>query len=1266
MSGAPPDEAARRRIRHDLDTNFLVEAGAGSGKTTSLVSRMVALVRSGACTVDQIAAVTFTRMAAAELRQRFQEELERAARELGGAAEAGSAPPDGAAPDGSGGTISAAAAEPAPDAIVRDRLRKAIRDIEKAFLGTIHAFCARLLRERPLEAGLEPGFTELQEVDASRARMQFWPDFLEGLAAQGDKRLHKLERLGVAPAQLLSAFHEMVDNPDVDFVGEEVEPPGEEEVAEARDALDRLLDDAEAMIWGRIPRKGDDSAGRRIKTLLYRRKASDWQDRTVFLNAIARLRAYKCKPTQRRWADDAAGKQRAKALGVAFTKFGDPKGPPMQLVNRWWAHRYPEALSVARDAADAFAAQRRTRGEVTFQDLLVLAAELLRSNPEARRELGRRYQRILVDEFQDTDPLQAEIVMLLASDPDDPRAPSPDDSGDTGNSASPGNPRAPSPGRPAREPSAPADWQTARPRAGALFVVGDPKQSIYRFRRADISLYDAVKRRFEDFGEVLRLESNFRSLPEFSALVEGVFRHETRFPEHDSELQAAYAPLNVRTEGSGLLATYLVHGTRRDAVIRDDAAKIASEIARRVGDRQPGDFLVLTYNRRDLAVYARALENRNLPVAVSGADAGFEDELAAFLLLLKCLADPEHQVRLLGVLTGPLFGITLDRIERHDRAMRRAGRRYWLAVNRPPTAPGEDRGDEDYSREVSGALTLLHGWWDRARVEPADITAERLVDEIDLFPMAAADTLGEVRAGALTFALDAIRAQTLAGDASLAGAITAVEAAIDSDDAETPLIPGRPNCVRVMNLHRAKGLEADVVFLAAPIAPGKWPPRRHISRGDGGPARGSLSIGVKHGFRPYEVIAQPLSWDADRKREEEFGACERVRLVYVAATRAKHELWIARRSKVTKQEPPLWKDLGDWVVQRHGPSVDLQIDPVPVPDRLPADADLAPQVKRARAAVAAGSTPTYQLESVGSRAKRETGSGEPRDDQHDESDADAIPAGASPDARHAPRGSGARADAFDPAAAPPGSGGMEWGSVVHETLAAAGDGMAGEALARLGRDLLVDHGRPLDATGAPTELDALLALVDAVRDSEVWRRAMASPERHMEIPFAVNLASPSAPPDVLEGVIDLVFKEGGRWVVADYKTDRGDDPDFATRGGPVPRPGEPLRRLLGATDRRAGRRARARLHRAGADRVLVEHPGRDAWPRRYSDDARDFEMNRARGPLPDRPATESAAASRPAPARARPAPSTAPGSDSGRRPTRSRPAPSPRGRAPAG
>ena len=1080
----PPDQSERDRISEDLDRNLLVEAGAGSGKTRSLVDRMVALVGTGTCTVDRIAAVTFTRKAAAELRQRFQVSLEEAL-----------------------------ARTPLEDPR-RERLEDAIRDLDRAFLGTIHAFCAKLLRERPLEAGLDPGFRELQETEAVRMKRAFWLDFLERLGSDGDPDLEELARLGIEPDLLQPLFDELVENPDVDFGFQPVPPPDDEEIRVVRAGFNELLNRAERMMGNREPPAGWDALGKRVRTLLYWRRALGWSNRTAFFDALARVHLKKGGVTQYKWADTPLGKADAKALGKGFEVFARAGSRADELLRSWWAHRYPVAMRVANRAARAFAQQRKDRGELNFQDLLALTAALLRNEPGARRDLGKRYRRVLVDEFQDTDPLQAEILLLLTS-----------------------------------EPEGGSDWRRVDPRPGALFVVGDPKQSIYRFRRADISLYDFVKERFEAFGDVLLLAANFRSLGAIETLVKGVFDREDRFARDDTDRQAAFAPLLVqpwvRDEGEGgpgLLTAYEVVGSTQAEAARDDAERIATEIARRVaaGERGPGDFMVLTRTRKFLGVYARALEDRNLPVEVSGAGVGFEDELGALLLLFRCLADPAHEVRILGVLTGPLFGITLDRLVefRDDGGS--------FTVNRPADGDGE----------VADALNVLHGWWKRARLEPADLTAERLVAETGLFPLAAAGTLGQLRAGALVYLLNAVRGRALEGDTSIAGAVDALETALEWEDAEAPLVPERPNCVRVMNLHRAKGLEAKVVFLAAPFPEPQWAPDKRVARDEEGVARGTMPIVVKRGWS-REVIARPPTWETDQETEAAFEKAEKVRLLYVAATRARDELWVARWVGGRKGKASAWEPVEEWVMAeaaRGGEAggagiarmVALPREDPPAPDVLDPGTDLAGAM--AAVAEAAGRTrePTYRLDSVTARTKGEAG---PRRADGSRPRAEAATSVGSGDDGAGPARAPVHTDAFPAPPLRPASGGFEWGSVVHAVLAAAGEGTGGDALGHLARDLLVEYERPVDSTGAPTELEALIAMVESVRDSAIWVRAMEAEERHVEVPFAVNVGAGPGRGDVIEGVIDLVFKEEGRWVVADYKTDAGDDPDFGDRVG---------------------------------------------------------------------------------------------------------------------
>ena len=145
----PPDQKCRDRIARDLDCTMLVEAAAGTGKTTCLITRMVGLLREGKCGIETLAAVTFTRKAAAELRTRFQLALEKA-----GQASTGTE---------------------------RERLLESLRHVERCFIGTIHSFCARLLRERPVEAGVDPGFVELDDVVDAQLRQQAWREHVATL-----------------------------------------------------------------------------------------------------------------------------------------------------------------------------------------------------------------------------------------------------------------------------------------------------------------------------------------------------------------------------------------------------------------------------------------------------------------------------------------------------------------------------------------------------------------------------------------------------------------------------------------------------------------------------------------------------------------------------------------------------------------------------------------------------------------------------------------------------------------------------------------------------------------------------------------------------------------------------------------------------------------------------------------------------------------------------------------------------------------------------
>ncbi|MDX1645665.1 MAG: UvrD-helicase domain-containing protein, partial [Longimicrobiales bacterium] len=1062
----------------------------------------------------------FTRKAAAELRERFQVALEGELRRLreGGA--------EGA------------------DAV--ERLAGALQDVDRAFVGTIHAFCARLLRERPLEIGLDPGFQELPVEERLGLRRRFWVSYLERLARESDPRLEELARAGLRPVALHGLFERLVENPDVAFPVESAEAPSVAEVQPVREQLEGIVDRGWELMDEVPPEDGWDSFQRKIRRLHFEREVTGWSEPADLFGAIALL----CKPatsgghrtTLKRWRD----RDLARSLREAANAFGHGDTPAQRIVDRWYAYRYGLVVRLARAAAEAFFEHRKRIGKLDFQDLLVLASRLLRDNPAVRRQLGRRYRRLLVDEFQDTDPLQAEIMLLLASEPDGE-----------------------------------ADWRTAVPRPGALFVVGDPKQSIYRFRRADIQLYGLVRRRFEDFGDVVSLSANFRSRPPIGDLVNGLFRDEAFFPEEATAEQAAFERLDTRPPAAPVPAegvfTYELdppRGRKEDAA-SDDGARIASWIRRRIdaGERQASDFLILTRDRGRLAIYARALEAYGLPVQVTGAGVGVEEEILELQVLLEAMIDPSNAVKVLSALVGLFFGLDYERLVAH----RLQGGSLDAMI------PGT-RGDPD----VLDAMRTLHGWWRRSTTEAADVFIGRLSSELGLLPLAAAGELGSIRAGALLYALDAVGAAALGGDASLPGAREALAAALELAEAEAPLEPGRPDAVRLMNLHQAKGLEGTVVVLADPTNRRSFRPDVHVARAADGSARGFLRVTEpSSGWGPDEDLARPMGWTALEAAERCFEEAEAVRLLYVAVTRAREELVVARWPDGRGSSS--WEPLDPWLDEEAEPLEMPVDDPLPRARAAPTPDAVESAMGEAEMRLAESGRAGYRPLTVTELSKR--GLGPVRE------------------AGEAPSTSDSGPDAFR---------GFSWGSAVHGALALASSESQEETLRAACRNLLIEHQRPVDDHGEPTELGELLALVRSVRASKLWDRAREADRVLAEIPFSLSgIETPPAADDeptpepvpeepvrrqldlfasvpelqsgqpggrtgergrppgvseeiagtevgedrgeepgedrglaertVLEGIIDLAFLEEDGWVIADYKTDVGTDPDFPAR-----------------------------------------------------------------------------------------------------------------------
>ncbi|MDA1004826.1 MAG: UvrD-helicase domain-containing protein, partial [Chloroflexi bacterium] len=489
------DQAQRDTIANALDRTLFVEAGAGTGKTRSLVDRVLRVLATGRAGVNGIAAITFTEAAASELRDRIRDALERLIADA--------------------------------DAAEREYCEAALADLDGAAVETIHAFCRRVLAAHPLQTGLPLAFDVLDATEGEGLFRDQWDAWFEDLLARADgdpalaTPLLRAFALGATPDRLRSLASSLRGHWDRLSVTNDPVPQPELDVSAIADAVD--------VVCASTDRCTDptDRMAQHLSLLASRtdrlRGATDDIAAVQALHAVAR---------------NARGEPWNVARIGAATHW--PKGmlndvrADLAAVYATAAERFDVVAGAAAAALTAeitrfvlgAADERRRAGRVEFQDLLVLTRHLLARQPEVRTAVRERYTHLFIDEFQDTDPLQAEIAFLLGCAPDG---------------------------------AVDQHWLSRPVNAGRLFFVGDPKQSIYRFRRADIDLYRRVRDRFDD--SVVQITQNFRSVPAVIDWVNALLAE--RFAVGGSDRQAPYAPLvAARAPLGDAPAVYRIGGPR--------------------------------------------------------------------------------------------------------------------------------------------------------------------------------------------------------------------------------------------------------------------------------------------------------------------------------------------------------------------------------------------------------------------------------------------------------------------------------------------------------------------------------------------------------------------------------------------------------------------------------------------------------------------------------------------------------------------------------
>lgn len=1071
----PPDHADRVAAIAERRRNVIVSAGAGTGKTTLVVNRLLEMIapsddREACVPIERVAAVTFTRRAAGELRVRVREK------------------------------VLSALARTDLTAVRRGRLRDALGALDTAYIGTIHSFADRLLRLHPIEAKLSPSYDVVD--DGSELKRETY-DLLMQAGAIGTL-VDELVNAGPAVRARAAEAEETlrwvqdakvrIPNREFEFltwyglqgllpafIDQRDAVPEEPDLPVFDFATFRRFADEFAALMAAV---SSDSLGAKWMRKLAADISAvrDKSDPVVIYAAVVNRSLE--SPTQgeptkgatfggdddawnawKAWKGDARKK---KARETALC--GDLLSPLWE----WMSARLVRMFPVVIALYDAVKARHRTVDQL---DLLLNLRDLVRDDKAARAEYQQMFDHVFVDEFQDTDPLQAEIAVYLCE----------------------------------RKADA-DDWRQAVLADGKLTIVGDPKQSIYRFRRADIAMYDLV-RSLVARGEHLEIEltANFRSAepligwfnarfddllgapPSPSAVFDASTGRAFHHPLHAGRSSGVTSPCvdvvdlvlthdrptvdEYRALEGEALAHYLYNLVEREGqLVRDPLTETWRPV-------RYSDIAVLTAVTTKLPLLLPRLDDLAIPHSVRGGTLFAGEPLHQhFLLALRAIADPADGAAEAALLRPPFFSVNIGDLVR-DRLSRR--------MDQDGTARTVDVGAQA-ARDALGWVTDLR----RRRFERSPgATARDVLEQTGLARWVAGQSNGAQRLSHLR-ELCLMLEQRAAEDGLDYDAVTAEFrrwlSKPPSIDAPHPV---GDDCVQVMTIHQAKGLEFPVVVLWDALTPVEARQDRAVWRVD------PLTCG-------WTLEMKNLRWEHGSAglgdREVEYRNHERRRLIYVAATRARDRLVMAFTTKsgasdvsgllLGKKDPALVnvreahvdEDVPNWA--------DGIDDPVPVSLRVDADFE-KPLNERWNAAVAQVTTPRFVSVAV-TTAARQFVSVETTDDE--------------------PRPRSARIGRY----------GAVFGDTVHRAIGLAlADGLSGADAVSAA---IAHTGLPEHHAEAATDVERALA---TLRAEGLCRKP--GPDLQLEYPIAGVIA----PGQLVSGYVDLLATAAADLVLLDFKTD---------------------------------------------------------------------------------------------------------------------------------
>lgn len=803
----------RDKVQTVLNINMVVEAGAGTGKTTLLITRLCLAVLALGVPVEKLVALTFTEKAAAEIKTRLITALHEV---LSAARENKTSP------------VLTLLREHfnVPDDKLIPRAEAALARLDRACVGTIHGFCADILKTFPLEAGLSPN----AEIDSGRKAAQLfdarWNTFLDvelGVRAPRAEEWKKvlpeisLPELKEFARELCSGKIERYDYFTHASMLAEI----------CLKKADLAQEQSTAFLNGKNPRAIEKNLS--FAAVSLRRTAAFLRGQTLPPAPQEKLPAFPSSLPQG-WEEPAFEEARA------LVQFALKTTPEKQQI-------FLTAFHLVQTVTQQIRAAYEREGILSFDDLIVKTRNLLQNDLYVRRLLKEKFDVLFIDEFQDTDPVQGELLLFLAEE----------------------------------KSSSAARWQDVILEPGKLFVVGDPKQSIYRFRGADITAYELFTDLIlEQGGEKCFLQQNFRSAPDIVGTANAVC---SRAMVQKTAFQPAYVSIFPAKPLPGPAVKWLfvrepAGGASADDFRHNQAERIADWIENNVGRLTLSDGNKLAY--KDITLlsrasttsgpYADALRRRGIPFNVE-TDKDFyrKQEVNDFLNFLRAAADPLDRTALAGTLRSPLGGFT-------DEEIYQIAKRGELSLFAKPQ-----------DQKLAGFYGQILSFARRAGRTPLKELLEDVIQETFLPEACAAAYEGERTLASLQRLVRLAEGYAGEAPASLGQFLSDVQELLMNEPERLGASSSNDalDAVSIMTVHKSKGLGFPVVILAdlsKKEAASAAQPAGHIF---------SWQYNM-HGLRVGKVCDINLAFLEEEQKQHE--RCEEVRVLYVALTRAKEQL----------------------------------------------------------------------------------------------------------------------------------------------------------------------------------------------------------------------------------------------------------------------------------------------------------------------------------------------------------------------------------------